>query len=351
MLTLRWNLSPWLIFAIAALAVVVSSMIVSRSRGFAAAPDVLTPAVVADLVVVIPAVYWIAVVRTGRAGTRTLIPVCVLGIVAASEILPRGQAGLLTWVRYLIAPAELALISYVVVRARAYLRAPPARGDTDTPERAAEALCHALGDTALARFMAAEFAAVYFGLGLGGRTARVPAGAAAFPGASPGLLLAVLVPLAMLETVLVHVLVSMWSAPAAWILTGLSAYTVLWVLGDARALKLRPTISSPQGLVLRAGLRCDIRAGWIDISSARVLTWRDAPVMRPGLLNIAAPGSPNVLVSFRRPLPAHRLFGIRSHVETVALRVGDAAGLVRSINERVAQSMHEHQTSHPLADR
>ena len=68
------------------------------------------------------------------------------------------------------------------------------------------------------------------------------------------LMIAVMIVL-VVETAAVHLLVRLWSPMVAWILTSISAYTLVWLIGDVHAVGLRPVQVSGRMLYLRIGLR------------------------------------------------------------------------------------------------
>jgi hypothetical protein len=51
----------------------------------------------------------------------------------------------------------------------------------------------------------------------------------------------------LVETAAIHFLVRRWSRPVAWVLTALSLYSLLMIVGHARALVLRPHALAPAG--------------------------------------------------------------------------------------------------------
>ena len=59
--------------------------------------------------------------------------------------------------------------------------------------------------------------------------------------------------LASVELCAVHLLVSLWSATAAWILSGLSLLTVVWIARLMRSLQTRPVEVGPDAILLRLG--------------------------------------------------------------------------------------------------
>src|SRR5438445_13062532 len=90
---------PLVFLGIAACAVAAECAVVA-SREFALHPASFSAAVIFDLVVALPAAYWLLVVRAGAARPRTLVPVVLAGIAVAAALLPAERgccAGCASW--------------------------------------------------------------------------------------------------------------------------------------------------------------------------------------------------------------------------------------------------------------
>jgi hypothetical protein len=327
--------SGWVFLAFAA-SVLAACWAITASTAIRLSPVALSAAVTMDLLFAVPLAYWTLVVRPRLAPARTLLPIAALSILAASALVPGPATGVLAWARYLIAPAEIGLLVYIVWTVRRVLAERGASGSADPVEAATAALERALGNSFAAGLIASEFAVFYYALASWGRRGHMPPDASAFPPARAATVLAVLVPIVVIETVGVHLLVSRWSVGAAWILTALSAYTVLWVFGDFRAMALRPTLVTADEVVVRVGLRCSLRVPLALIERAAAANWRDDDRAVRGHLNMAAPDPPNILIAFREPLTARRIFGVRTSVRSVGLRLQDPDGFLRLIQARTA---------------
>jgi hypothetical protein len=336
MLAFRLPRSPGWVFLTLAAAVLTTSWAIAASSVFLTSPRVLSTAVALDVLLIIPVAYWALVVRRRLGHARTLIPIVALCILAASAIVPARHAGVLAWARYLITPVEVGLLAYIVYKVRAMLASGCASRAGDPVEAASAALQDALGSLFAARLIASEFAVSYYALASWGRRPHVPEGASGFAPARAATVIAVLVPIVALETMGMHMLISRWSVLAAWILTALSAYTMLWVFADYRAMAMRPTLVTRDEIVIRVGLRCSLRAPLTLVEHAQSTSWRDRGRSLPGHLNMASPDSPNILVAFREPITAQRIFGVTTTIKSVGLRVQDADGMLRALRAHMA---------------
>jgi hypothetical protein len=135
------------------------------------------------------------------------------------------------------------------------------------------------------------------------------------------------------EIVGTHILVSLASSTAAWLVTAISLYGVIWILGDLQAVRLRPLLVGTDGLAVRLGLRWSV---WIprNAIAAMVLAPKVPAAKRtPGHLRAALMVSPQWHVNLREPLVARGPYGITKRVTTVALAADDRTALRQALVE------------------
>lgn len=129
---------------------------------------------------------------------------------------------------------------------------------------------------------------------------------------------------AVFEILPVHLLLHKRSAIAAWILTALSCYAAVWLVGLARSLKLRPTLVQPTQATIRLGLFFTLKI------PARAIV-QIGPEPRPGAVTIPSQGTPNVCIEFSEPLEAHRIFGLRKRLTSLAIAADDPEALTTAL--------------------
>jgi hypothetical protein len=249
--------------------------------------------------------------------------------VGAALVLPAEHRSFVGDLRYLTLPLDLAVTGYVlwlVRRGLAGARADHEAGTAgDVAMTAERALTHALGDRLWVRAIALEVAMLYYALGGRGERNR-PATLAAFevdPSASAimiGLILVMAV-----ETPALHFLLAQWSPRLAWVLTSLSVYSILWVIGDLRAMRRRPVLVDDQRLLVRVGLRCHAVIDRRAIASVQAPPDRGISWHEPGRINASRPATPNVVVVLQRPTIVTGMFGIRRAVTRLGLRLSQPA--------------------------
>jgi len=121
----------------------------------------------------------------------------------------------------------------------------------------------------------------------------------------------------------VHLVVyRLWSPVAAWVLTGLSIYGALWMLGDLQALRLRPTIITAQALMLRTGFRWEVDISWSNVIGVRRLDWQERGDGE-GRLNTAVLGEPTLELVLREPVRVRGVYGLAKTTARIGVAVDE----------------------------
>jgi hypothetical protein len=177
----------------------------------------------------------------------------------------------------------------------------------------------------LARFFATEITIFYYALA--GWLKRTPPGFTAHRVNHYPTIMGVLLFIGVVETSAVHVLVARASPVAAWVLTGLSLYALIWILGDFQALRLVPTVVGDTAVHVRVGLR------WrVDIPRDKIRSVVPMASAEGGGLKAVTLGIPNVGLETSEPLEARGPFGIRRRFERIALTLDDPARFVSELS-------------------
>jgi hypothetical protein len=324
--------------------------------------EIVAAALTLDVTVAVPALVFVLFVRTRRAPWLVLVPTFVVGYAIAFATLPREHHALLDAMRVLAIPAELTLVAYLAYLARkAFSEASREEGDFATRFRSAAR--KVLGARVPADILTTEVALLYHAFR--GRTPS-PAGAFSIHRATGYGAVLVGIGLALVtETIALHFLVGMWSRTAAWILTGLSVYAGIWLLGDFRAIVSRPILVGPERLSLRVGLRWEAeipierlagieRIDGIDgieridgiepVASAKTTARKD-------LLTAALLGKPNLRLVLREPTEVAGLYGLVRTVFEIRLRLDEPERFVFALSPSIGTAPCLSPSPAPLATR
>lgn len=311
-------------FAVLATVLVAFEATIVRSDVYRVRPDVFALAVLIDLLIVLPLVFWAMVVRTGKATPRAVLTIGALGALAASYVLPDPPA-FLAPLRWLPAFAEVALLVWGIVQGRAFFRAlrRRARESDDVLMNVHHALQETPGIPPALQAMVAETTALWYGLcAFRMRTADAPN---RFAYHEPLVVIMVLGLLATpAEGLVFHVLLRNWSDTAAWIGTGLHVYSAIWMVALYQAARLRPHVLDNGVLTLRWSL---IWTGDLPLPAIRrAVRLKERPEVKPkGLIDLARLGDRPFLLELDEAATLHGPLGIRKTGESLLLAVDNPA--------------------------
>jgi hypothetical protein len=316
------------LLAMTALVYALEMLAVRRLAG-AMSPRALTAVVTFDLALVVPFAWWLFGLRGVPGGARRLLPIVLASLAGAALVVPGEGRSLVSALRFLLLPLELVVLVVTVRTVASAVRL--ARASTDMADALEAGLSRALGENAMTRLLAAEASAVFYLVARSKRgvaaSGRFTLEAARSPVFTFGLSF-----VTILESIALHVVLAPAHPAIAWVLTGLSAYAVLWLLGQDRALAARTIDVETSEIVLRSGLRLSARVPWSSIASTEIVSWSSAPAKQPGYLDAARPTEPNVVLRFHAPVRVTGLFGIQREISMLGLAVDDPDGLKRAID-------------------
>ncbi|MGI8510600.1 MAG: hypothetical protein ACR2MQ_14895 [Gemmatimonadaceae bacterium] len=270
--------------------------------------DLLTAAAAVDLLGVVTLAYWLLVVRRGIASTRTILTVFAMSLLGARLLLPASAVSRLELMRLAMAPVEIGSV------------------------------CAAIIPNALAaRFTASELATTAYAF----IPAPLPRDGENHTTFTVAPLLGkpmmwALIGLVLVETIPVHLLIEHWSVRVAWVVTGLTVYSAILIVGHVRSVTIRRCELLSDSLVLRVGLRCDAALPLTEIESVKPLAWRDAATLAPSVMNAAKPQSANVIVTLKRPLRVAGIIATKRTVSQIALRLATPHGMIAAVNSCLA---------------
>jgi hypothetical protein len=326
--------SPVRLFAACSVAIVVTLVALVRSPLFARSPEVGSWGITFDLTITIPALYFLLVVRTGRARAITVAPVFVVCTLLAPFVVPGGEQGFLHQLRLIAAPLDVLTIILIVRRLAS------ARGEASTTrdvyarvERAAEAI---FGRGIAAAVVTMEVTLLWYALFCWRAQPDIPTGARAITihrRSGWGSVVACMVVLIAFESLGIHILIQHWSVRVAWVITALDLYGMLWLIGDYHAIRLRPTLALEETVEFRHGLRSHMTIRRDRIATVERVR-QEADWKRKGTLKLAMLDEPSHLIRFRGPAVVRGLGGVERTIDSIAIRPDDEGEFLDAMGTR-----------------
>lgn len=273
-----------------------------------------------DLTLTAAALFWLLAVRPGHAKPAALLRVLVLGFALARLLVGISALGIVA------IAIECMVTVFLIVRARRLLRhvRELRRDGHGLPTALDLALRAVIPVPAVASVLAMEVATVIFAVT--GWFRAPPPGFAMHRNSGVLLIVGVLAALSVVEAVVVHIVVARFAPTVAIVLTALSAYGLLWLLGFVHAVRLSPLRFTPQGLVIERGVmkRAIVPVSTITRAHAAPGTTNATPELG-GAIDLSYV-EPNVVLELSAPVQVHGLFG----------RTRSATRLLLSVDERDA---------------
>ena len=219
--------------------------------------------------------------------------------------------------------AEIGLVTYVVVAARRAVARLP-EGESDAVTRFRLAARQVLRSRVLGDVLTTEVMLLYCALRGPQRQAVVSGAFSVHRTSTYASILAGIGMALVMETVAVHFLVRIRSTALAWTLTALSVYTLLWLIGDYRALVSRPIRVTATQLRFRYGLRWEVDIPRDAIGAMELLSPALAPTPKQeGRLVASLPGGANLRLTLKEPREALGLYGRRKRITELRFRVDE----------------------------
>ncbi|AXJ95430.1 hypothetical protein DM480_07785 [Sphingomonas sp. FARSPH] len=143
--------------------------------------------------------------------------------------------------------------------------------------------------------------------------------------------------LSVIEIGVTHLVVRHWSHLAATIMAVVGGWSLLYLIGLIKSLRLRPVLLTPTGVHLRVGMLVDRLVPYADIARIEAEPAGDR-VRAADTLNVGLLAWPNLMVHLRQPVPRRGLFGPRPPLAAIAFRLDDPAPFVRLLRWRLGQA-------------
>ena len=311
------------VFVALALLINVIDGMLTRSAGDARRQLILAIASCFDVVLVVVALYYGLLVRSGVRTKASMIIVTLLAMIRAGFLFPSGS------VKMIIAGiCELGFIGIVMMYVQ-QVRKTNRESEADPVEAIRTTIRTILPLPIAVNALAAELAIVYYAFSWWAKPHN-PVNSQAFTNyAKIGRadLLSVLPIVCILEIIPIHLLLQLWNSAVAWAATGLSAYALIWLVGLARSFPLRPTLVARDYVYLRYGLIFQLHVPRPLIACSRRAVPEDSQFAVPRKTE------PTHYIEFVREVTAEGLFGFRRRLTRVALTFDDQPAFERALTQ------------------
>lgn len=303
----------------------LGTLILLMNSSFLNGNDTLNFAITADLLLIVPLVYFL-LIRKSEIPNTTVIPVMIIGLLVGSYFLPQqSQTYLSIFKTWALPVIEISALIFVIIKVQGAIRKYKAlKGSTPDFFNALVNTCQEILPKRLVLPFATEVAVFYYGF-INWKTKEIRENEFTYhkKSGTPALFYAVILIIAV-ETVAIHFLLTQWSSVAAWILTALSIYTAIQVFGFAKSLSKRPISINKESLTLRYGILNEVEIPLSDIDKVELSR---KPLEKNELTRTLSPleetESHNVIIRLKEENELIGLYGMKKKFNLLGLHIDE----------------------------
>ncbi|TFF34311.1 hypothetical protein [Mucilaginibacter psychrotolerans] len=264
------------------------------------------------------------------------------GIVVAGLVIPKNEQVLLHYIKLFIVPViEVVGVTFLIVKVRqaskAYKNNALRHGDFyDELKKATFTII----PNRIAYIVSSEIGILYYLFFHRGKIKYDHQRFSYHKDTGTVALFSVLVFMVLMETAAIHLLLAKWNNKAAWIISGLSVYAALQLMGVARALFRRPIEIRDNVLILRYGVLAQTEIPLTEIESIKQVA--SVTEKSPGfgcLSPLNSLDSYNMLLELRTPASISFIYGRVKTYSTLAFHVDDKILFKETINSNILRAV------------
>lgn len=287
-----------------------------------------------DFMVGIPLGFYLLVVRPRKLTLLAVIPVIWIGYGLSVVALGSPEAGILPYLLSTLIPVELAIAVREVRKiAKVYQSAKASNADPMAWFK--DTMRYLVRKDMPASMTAAELSVWYYALFSWRRKPYVLPGEKAFSYHNAGGYMNMMLGLALafpVEIIGVHILVSQWSIAAAFAVTALSIYAVVWLAGDARARIMRPVAIGANYVRLECGIQMQATIPFADIERICFSESDIRDIEKSDKLNYGTFYQANVWIILKRPIVVRTMLG-EKQVRAIGISFDDPRAFASAFYE------------------
>lgn len=242
-----------------------------KSSFLATINNTLDLAITVDLLFTVPIVYFLLIRKTQIPKT-TVIILIIIGLLLGYIFLPKENQFYLdifkTWVLPFI---EIFILVFVIFKVKnAIKKYKNAKGEHLDFFTALKKTCYEVLPKKVAMPFATEIAVIYYGF-IKWKTPKLKQNEFTYhKNSGTPMLLGAFIFIILIETFVLHVALQKWNVIVAWILTGVSIYTIIQVLGFAKSLIQRPIYIDNNFLWLKYGILNEAKISLTNIDEVEL---------------------------------------------------------------------------------
>jgi hypothetical protein len=277
-------------------------------------------------------------IRKTSIPKTTLVPFLIFGVIICSFILPIEHQNYLSLFKIWVLPVvELSILSFVIFNVRKGIkRFRLNKNESFDFFTTLKSTCYEILPRGIVMPVVTEMAVFYYGF-LNWRKRELKNNEFTYHKDSGTIaLLIVVIFIVAIETFVIHILVQRWNNTVAWILTFLSIYSAIQILGLLRSMPKRPISIENAKLYLRYGIMNETTIEFNNIESVE-LSSKDI-VSTKGIRRLSILGeleSHNLVIRLKEENILYGLYGIKREYKVLALYVDNKEEFQNQVNKYI----------------
>jgi hypothetical protein len=298
--------------------------------------DIVATAFLADIVITFPVAYYFLLVQPLKLKKRSIFLVTSCCLAVAYFILPAHQQSYIAQIKKLTMFAELGLLIYAVSKIKRISAAYKQLKEISpyNPYLLRKSMVAVLGNIFAIKLMASEISMLKFGLLPWSNKEATPPNATSYSihkEAGYVAMFSIVLFACFAELTGFHLLITHYSKTAAMIVSILTAYGIIIIVGDLAAIMKKGVLVMPDRLILRTGIRwvADVdRNNIIAVEKIRIGFEPDKDSFSGGILK----SNTNICFTFAQPVSVERIYGKTVSVTKIVMTVDDADKLIAQLS-------------------
>lgn len=323
-------------------------LVVSKTAMFISNTSTLAFAITADLLLILPLVYFFSIRKTNIPKT-TVVPVLILGIIVSSIIIPtENQYYLNLFKTWFLPVIELSVLAFVILKVRKAIKIhkQQSKSQLDFFDTLKQTCTQILPKPLVVPF-ATEIAVFYYGF-FNFKPYQTQSNEFSYHKTSGVFSLAIAFILIIgIETAVLHVIIAKWSVIAAWIVSMLSIYSALQIFGVVRSLSKRPIKINENNLELRFGILNEVTIPIKDIDeinqTAKGIEFDKSIRKLSPLVDIEGY---NIVITLKNPTILNGFYGIKKSFKAIVFKVDNPNDLIATLELKKIQLIESKKATH-----
>ncbi len=299
--------------------------------------DTLNLAITIDLLLIIPLIYFL-LIRKSEIPKTTVVPFMIVGLIIGSYLLPKESQSYLALFKHWVLPViEISILAFIVFKLRTGIKTyRELKGTNPDFFNTLRSVCNEILPTKLVLPFATEVAVIYYGF-INWKKRQLQTNEFTYhkKSGTPALFGSFILIIGV-ETIALHFLLAKWNPIIAWILTGLSIYTAIQILGFVKSLSQRPISINQNSLILKYGI---LNASEIPLTDIDRIEISRKSLGKEKLIKTLSPlgelESHNVIIHLKKENELVGLYGMKKKFRVLGLHIDEP----KEFKERIENAL------------